>query len=189
MNLMEAAQLVGSIGEAVGALAVVGTLVYMGAQVRYARESVDANTRATEASRTQAKLQAEADWMTTWNNLVNRVFDTQENVSLMCRGLGAPDALNEDEYMLFTFRLILIVNHHFVNQRLFAQGMRDPDGFRKMDDFLVMLLDSPGGRAWWSKAGFVFAHHDYVNDLLARERSAMNFAEWQRHLTLRTEKS
>jgi hypothetical protein len=182
MSVLEIAQLLGSVGEVVGGLAVVATLVYMGAQVRYAREAVDTNTRATEESRAQAKLLSEANWMTTWNELVSRVFDTKENVSLMCRGLAAPDALNEDEYMQFTFRLILVVNHHFVALHLFRQGMRDADAFEKMNDWLVMLLESPGGRIWWSKAGYVFAHHDYVNELLARGKPRMNFTEWQRHL-------
>jgi hypothetical protein len=69
-----------------------------------------------------------------------------------------------------------------VAQRLFIHGMRDPDGFRKMDDFLAMLLRSPGGTAWWTKSGYVFAHHEYVSSLLAQENRGMNFAEWQHHL-------
>lgn len=46
MDLMSIAQLLGNIGEFVGAVAVVVTLAYLAVQVRYSREATEANTKS-----------------------------------------------------------------------------------------------------------------------------------------------
>lgn len=58
MDLTSTVQLLGSIGELVGAIAVVATLFYLSVQVRHSKEAVQANTRSLEASRTLALGQA-----------------------------------------------------------------------------------------------------------------------------------
>ena len=44
MSLMETSQLLGNLGEFVGAIAVVVTLVYLAVQVRHSREATETNT-------------------------------------------------------------------------------------------------------------------------------------------------
>ena len=51
MSAMETAQFLGNIGELVGAIGVVVTLVYLAIQVRHSKQSTDANTRALEEAR------------------------------------------------------------------------------------------------------------------------------------------
>ncbi len=48
---METIQMLGSLGEFVGAIAVVATLVYLAIQVRHSKEATDANTRSLDESR------------------------------------------------------------------------------------------------------------------------------------------
>jgi len=50
MDIQSAAQLLGNIGEFVGAVAVVVTLVYLAVQVRHSKEATEANTRLAEES-------------------------------------------------------------------------------------------------------------------------------------------
>ena len=50
MDLQSIAQLLGNIGEFVGAIAVVVTLAYLAVQVRHSKEATEANTRLAEES-------------------------------------------------------------------------------------------------------------------------------------------
>ena len=57
MSFIETSQVLGNLGEFIGAIAVVATLFYLALQVRHSRESTDANTRALEESRSLALAQ------------------------------------------------------------------------------------------------------------------------------------
>ena len=54
---MSTAQLLGNIGEFVGAIAVVVTLGYLAVQVRHGREATEANTRSVAQSERVARAQ------------------------------------------------------------------------------------------------------------------------------------
>ncbi len=54
---METIQMLGSLGEFVGAIAVVATLVYLAIQVRHSKEAMEANTRSMDESRSLALAQ------------------------------------------------------------------------------------------------------------------------------------
>ena len=51
MSLMELTQVLGNVGEFVGAIGVVATLLFLAVQVRHSKQSMDANTEALEQSR------------------------------------------------------------------------------------------------------------------------------------------
>ena len=55
---METIQMLGSLGEFVGAIAVVATLVYLAIQVRHSKEAMEANTRLLDEGRRLALAQA-----------------------------------------------------------------------------------------------------------------------------------
>ena len=57
MSWLETTALLGNLGEFVGALAVVATLIYLAIQVRYAKASLDANTAALAEDRRLALVQ------------------------------------------------------------------------------------------------------------------------------------
>ena len=59
---METIQMLGSLGEFVGAIAVVATLVYLAIQVRHSREAMEANTKSLEESRQLATVEAQRGW-------------------------------------------------------------------------------------------------------------------------------
>ena len=48
---METIQMLGSLGEFVGAIAVVATLVYLAIRVRHSKEAMEGNTKSLEESR------------------------------------------------------------------------------------------------------------------------------------------
>jgi hypothetical protein len=73
---METAQFLGNIGELVGAIGVVVTLVYLAIQVRHSKQSTDANTRALEEARALAISQA---YENRTNNLLAYFLDTRDS--------------------------------------------------------------------------------------------------------------
>ena len=71
MSLLDMSQLLGNLGEFVGALAVVATLFYLAVQVRLGREATEANSRSLEETRKLAlaqAYQARADMVTSQLN-------------------------------------------------------------------------------------------------------------------------
>ena len=54
---METIQMLGSLGEFVGAIAVVATLVYLAIQVRHSKEAMEANTKSLDEGRKLALAQ------------------------------------------------------------------------------------------------------------------------------------
>jgi hypothetical protein len=57
MSLSELSQILGNFGELVGAIAVVGTLIFLAIQVRHSKEATEANTRSMDESRRLAMAQ------------------------------------------------------------------------------------------------------------------------------------
>ncbi len=55
---METIQMLGSLGEFVGAIAIVATLVYLAIQVRHSKEAMEANTQSLDENRKLAMAQA-----------------------------------------------------------------------------------------------------------------------------------
>ena len=59
---MEIIQMLGSLGEFVGAIAVVATLIYLAIQVGHSKEAMDANTRSLDETRKLATVEAQRGW-------------------------------------------------------------------------------------------------------------------------------
>jgi hypothetical protein len=65
---METIQMLGSLGEFVGAIAVVATLVYLAIQVRHSKEAMEANTQSLEEGRKLARVEAQQRWTEMFND-------------------------------------------------------------------------------------------------------------------------
>jgi hypothetical protein len=62
MDLMDTAQLLGNFGEFVGAIAVVGTLLYLAVQLRHSSRVIEMNTEATRAETWSNTFQMELEF-------------------------------------------------------------------------------------------------------------------------------
>ncbi len=102
MTLMDTAQLLGNFGEFVGAIAVVGTLIYLAIQVRHSKGSVDANTQALEESRRLAMAQAYQARTDMTQAAVSKSADSPyiAPISVKVRNEGL-DALTDEERWRF----------------------------------------------------------------------------------------
>jgi len=58
MDIVQLTEILGNVGEFIGAIAVVATLFYLALQVRHSKEATEANTRSLDESRRVALVQA-----------------------------------------------------------------------------------------------------------------------------------
>ena len=123
----------GAIGEIVGAVAVVLTLVYLAVQIRE-------NSRQLRLTSIMAL-----------NSLVNEGFDpiynNDKNIHIWTTGMKSPDSLDESEkeiFLLFMSRLMnpfeTAVEH---NQQVLGE-----EAFERYVAFYRNLIEAPGGQAW-----------------------------------------
>ena len=86
MDLMSTAQLLGNFGEFVGAIGVVGTLIYLAVQVRQSKKALDANTKALDENRTLTRADSVRDATSRWSEVTSRISQNRDGASVFLRG-------------------------------------------------------------------------------------------------------
>jgi hypothetical protein len=145
----------GSLGEFVGAVAVVLSLVYLAVQIRQ-------NTRSTRASMIQAVYsQASSFSALLGGNLqAARVWRI---------GLTSPDELNEDE----TWQFISLATGMFRSFEAmftqFQQTTHDRVAWEPWEASMLGFLGAPGFKVFWGlrRQSFGPAYRDYIDGLIA----------------------
>ncbi len=135
---------IGAIGEFVGGLAVVLTLVYIAFQVRQSSKQIDQHSRALAASTYSAVAQG-------YNNWFALVIQDEAVASLWQRGI-AGEALDSTEKLRFhsmAMMLFVAVENNFYQVQL---GSMRQHTLEKGAQW-VRILNSPGGSAWWKRQG------------------------------------
>ncbi len=128
MDIME----LGAIGELVGGVAVIASLIYVGVQLRQ-------NTKATEVASHQA--------ITEMFNTINLTFGSRTDVSRVFRlGLENSPEITDDERIQFGF-LCLATFRAFEME--FYQSQAGAFQGTQWDDSIRYILSSAGGGEWW----------------------------------------
>lgn len=134
----------GNIGEFVGAFGVIGSLVYVGYQIRQ-------NTIATE--RTNARLTA-----TDHSNALRGILD--EKVSeIILRGTGDMDALTPAERYRFDIAITSWLESIEQGFEDFRRKNFPEDIISEYRTRIPAVLATPGGRVWWSSRRVWFSQH------------------------------
>jgi len=133
MNISE----IGAVGELIGGIGVIVTLLYLAAQIRQ-------NT----------KQQRFSSSTTLWEGLSQAYEPTYHgnNISAYRKGL-ADEPLDADEYMTFTFLSFRSMSHFhqiFVSHK---EGYIDDTVFNMNRGVLLSFLAAPGTRKYWSNGG------------------------------------
>ena len=136
---------VGAIGEFVGGLAVVLTLVYIAFQVRQSSKQIDQNTRALEAS----TFYAAGEGFIKWWALVSQ---DEALASLWQRGI-AGESLNSTDKLRFNSMAMILFTALENNVHQFQLGSVSRNTLELAKGSWERILKSPGGNAWWKKQG------------------------------------
>ena len=151
MSLVEWAQFLGGVGEFVGAIAVVATLIYLTRQMRQ-------NTAGLRASAYQ-----------TWVAATTAHLGVSQSSAPLARtilqGLEEPAGLGEDNWLQFAFwcqQFVLITEATF---HLHQDGIISDSIFEKEFQRTASLLATPGGSEWWEAGARTQFSDEFVEAL------------------------
>ena len=152
MDIME----LGAIGELVGGVAVIASLLYVGLQVRQSNrmemaESARASTR---------------DYIVTFHGLDAELF-TRAVLDFEAIGAAEKQTLHQQLYSLFT-----VAQTEFSLSR---SGLSDPETFEVHAQVFATLLRAPGVGQWWRTANPLFedGFRAYMDQTIAAQRGKL----------------
>jgi len=128
----------GNIGDFVGGIAVIITLIYLAVQVRQ-------NTRSTRLASMQSAMLAA-------QNVGILPAQDRDLARVVRVGLARPDELTEDEYQQFRYFLMNMLRVHedmFVQHRA---GVVDDETWMARSSSLRTIFSMPGGRRVWNSS-------------------------------------
>ncbi len=147
---------VGSIGELVGAIATVATLVYLAIQIR-------SNTLALRSTAAHSVHESFATWY--------RMLAGDAGLSeLMAKGLRDYSVLSETERARFvstSMAFLLCTQDAFIKWR---EGTLAPDLWSGWELVTMNLVKAPGGEVFWQERSYMFgaAFRDHIENVVMK---------------------
>ena len=138
MNIME----LGAIGELVGGVAVIASLVFVGMQIRRGNEQVQRGN-AMERARTNREVSREI-------GEIFKAMSDPESVEIYRRSLVDFDALTSAEQAIMHSRFLIPMTTHVLSTYLAARDdLLDEEMAERWTNYFVMVVKSPGIGKWW----------------------------------------
>ena len=156
----------GSIGEILGAIATVATLIYLAIQIR----------ENTALSKRQA-LEKIIERIVNWGARLNENPELHEIYRDGLRGFGAFDDAKKDRYHLVLAEILMAC------EAVQEHGKTDsikPESVDAIDKRIVHELRGEGARTWWIEMGsgfFATDFVDHVDRLLAADQAVVNLKQ------------
>lgn len=139
---------IGAIGDFIGGIAVVASLIYLAIQVRHSARVTAQNTKEQQAANREVVLDAFFRW---------RALAADGELSrIYLKGCEDLSSLDGEERFRFG---LLIEEFLLVNERLFARAR---EGTSEIPSFIAVeaaarLLERPGARQWWDRNAGLFS--------------------------------
>ena len=149
MDIME----LGAVGELVGGVAVIATLIYLGLQVRH--------------SAATGRVTASAAMSDGFNRAISQ-FDLNLAKRAMMPGV---DGLTPEERFLWASQLYIVFCHLETMFFQGEEGLLQPHGIARERTVMVWFATAPGVQAWWN--GNIYDDRDF----LAKELFSHEFRE------------
>jgi hypothetical protein len=167
MDLMSTAQLLGSFGEFVGAIAVVATLFYLAVQVRHSKEATESNTKAVERASRLAEAAAFDEHDRRLNDVSELVIRNESVARFMLKARQGEELTPEEALRFRNFVGMWLRN----NQSSYLRAKMT--GQSKLMDYMTTLVgqliaDGPAlYREVWEETikprGLALDQQDYVD--------------------------
>jgi len=132
----------GSVGELIGAFAVVVSVLYLARQV----------THSTTAARITHEQNTIAGYLDT-----NRLIASDQDTARVWRtGLASPGSLTLDDRLRFYWLMYTYVTHYIDVFTAEKAQTFDSDHKSSWQAYTAAILNSPGGQEFWAEAGPAF---------------------------------
>lgn len=146
---------IGAVGEILGAVAVLVTLVFLARQIRQNNQL--------------GRAEAEREWFATWHGLVARLMGSAEAADLLRNGLDHYASLSPNDQAVLSTRLIAFFDHADILRRLNENGYVSDDICERVVGVCLAFLRTPGGAEWWARVAPSTMFHEYF-DALPRDQ-------------------
>ena len=155
MTLQELANL----GEFLGGIAVVASLLYLGLQIRQGNRQVLQNTKSLQASTHQAII---GDL----NRFRALLVQSDSLGRIYVQGLEDPSRLTPEEQFRFRGLMQTLFANLELQHRSRASGLFSLDS---QDATLLGVALAPGAKAWWAQARYLYDSdfQRYVDEMIA----------------------
>ena len=164
MNEITVAQL-GNLGEFIGAIAVIASLIYVAAQIKQ-------NTNATRMAAGQAHVDI-------WNDTASNLCLSSELASIWHQGLKGVSKLDDGARVQFFAQLGLIFRYYESSHIEWQEGALDDRLWEGLRTTLADQLSHPGALQWWEHRRHWF-YDDFqvlVDDAIAQGGGRSMYAE------------
>ena len=137
----------GNLGDFLGGIAVIATLIYIAFQVRQNTVQIEQNSDWLRAQTYRADQTAHV--------MATQLVASDESLATIYRkGSAEPDALTDDEWTRLSFYYGLMFGNFQSSLYQVEQGMLDKELWPNQVAIMAMILNSPGGARYWEQAGF-----------------------------------
>jgi hypothetical protein len=155
---------IGAVGEILGAVAVFGSLLYLGLQIRQSRHSSQAET--------------ERQLLRDWNEVIYGFWENTEIAGIIIRGQTEGLAsLTPEEANVFIGRLANMLQHHYSVLLMQRKNLVDDELEETMTKTIVIWLQSKGGEEFWQKTKKLFPNETEIS-LALEEYEVESWTEW-----------
>jgi hypothetical protein len=152
---------IGAIGEVVGAIAVIVTLLFLSNQIRQSNKL--------------GRAEAERDWFSTWHALVREAMGSEESVELFRSGLNEYSSMTSNQRAVFSTKILALFDHVDVLRRLHEKGYVADDLLAPLMNVLNAIVATPGGSQWWMEIGSMLSISSYFEE--HRDPNSVKFTE------------
>ena len=159
---------IGAIGEVVGAVGVVATLLYLAVQVRLSRQATDANTQVNRAA--SAALSQDA------NAGINQLLASNTSLSKLLSSAmeqGSLDGMSSDEVLRFHMLMRAAVQIMEATNFRYEEGLLDPRIWALRRNWTKSLIETDPVADWWAAER---ESSCFTNEFIADIESAEGFA-------------
>ena len=139
----------GAIGELIGGVVVVFSLIYVGVQIKQ--------------SRALARATAQRDLYQSYQQYLYKI---SERPDLIRQGLHDFSSLSNSDAISFNMLMAPFINHLDQTIRMYKNGFETKDNVDLYGDICMSLLVTPGGRDWWEiqRHSFVIEGRNYIEE-------------------------
>lgn len=148
----------GNIGEFIGAIGVVASLIYLALQIRQNSHQITQNTNSVLGSVELEHTRLASDWLVT-------IAQNPELGRVWRLGLSEPTKLTEDEALQFAMLMGSAFYRMEGDFRQYKRGLLSKESWEPIGEVISRYMRSPAVLAWWSRRDVPFARSfsEYVD--------------------------
>jgi hypothetical protein len=138
----------GNLGDFLGGIAVIATLIYIALQVRQNTVQIAQNSAWLRGQTCRSDQNAHVA-------ATQLVASDASLATIYRKGFSDPDTLTEDEWTRLTFYYGLMFGNYQNSLYQYEQGLLDEELWPNLVAIMTRILQSPGGARYWQQSGFV----------------------------------